>query len=184
MGLRKVLLIIGGATFACMLICVAVFLIGLRAARNSIHDDVANAISSAVAVQITSAPRISGPMTIEVTEEDIVRQVVQEFNDDGLETGDVVVEFVAPDQMKIGLSPEGRDITYTATLGVDDGELKVIDIDGSIRAVTFLLPSGKVGDAIEEGVNDALFAQNLTLESIDITNNQMTLVVMTGPTDS
>jgi hypothetical protein len=184
MGLRKVLLIIGGATFACMLICVAVFLIGLRAARNSIHNDVAGAISSAVAIQISSEPRISGPMTIEVTEEDIVRQIVQEYNDDGLETGDVVIEFVAPDQMRIGLSPEGRDITYTATLGVVRGELKVIDIDGSIRAVTFLLPSGKVGDAIEDGVNDALFAQNLTLQSLDITNNQMTLVVATGPTDS
>ncbi|CAN5543360.1 hypothetical protein BH09CHL1_BH09CHL1_22400 [soil metagenome] len=184
MGLRKVLLIIGGATFACMLICVAVFLIGLRAARNSVHDDVANAISSAVAVQVDSAPRVSGPMTIEVTEEDIARQIVQQYNDDGLEMGDVVVEFVAPNQMTVGLSPDDRNITYTATLGVDDGELDVIDIDGNIRAVTFLLPGGRVGDAIEDGVNDALFSQNLILESIDITNNQMTLIVTNGPTGS
>lgn len=184
MGLRKVLLIIGGATFACMLICVAVFLIGLRAARNSVHNDVANAISSAVDAQIASAPRISGPMTIEVTEDDIARQVVRQYTGDGLEMGDVVVEFVAPDQMIVGLNPGGRDIIYTATLGVNDGELEVIDIDGNIRAVTFLLPGGKVGDAIEDGINSALFAQNLTLDSIDIANNQMTLVVVTGPTSS
>lgn len=184
MGLRKVLLIIGGATFACLLICVAVLLIGLRAARNSVHDDVANAVSSAVAQQIAAVPRSNEPITIEITAEDIARQVTLQYEDDGMEIDDMVVEFLAPDQMIIGLSPEGRDIKYTATLAVEDGELVVTDIEGNIRAVTFLLPEGRVGDAIEVGVNDVLFAQNFVLESVTVTQDRLRLVVSTGPTSS
>jgi hypothetical protein len=184
MGLRKVLFIIGGATFACLLICVVVLFIGVRAARNSVHDDVAHAISSAVAQQVTSVPRTNGPMTIELTADEIAQQVVRQYNDDGLDVNDLVVRFASPDQVIVGLDTGGRDITYTATLSAENGELVVTNIDGNIRAVTFLLPAGRLGDAVEDGVNDALSAANLSLESVDVLPDRLRLVVVDDETAS
>lgn len=184
MGLRKVLFIIGGATFACLLICVAVFFIGLRAARDSVHDDVANAVSSAISQQIAAVPRSNDPITIDISGEDIARQVAFQYNDDGLDINDIVVRFVSPDQVELGIDASGRDILYTATLGVENGELIVTNVDGNIRAVTFLLPGGRVGDALETGVNNALSAENLTLESLQVLGDRLRLVVVAGPTAS
>jgi hypothetical protein len=184
MGLRKVLFIIGGATFACLLICVVVLFIGLRAARNSVHDDVAHAVSSAVSQQVSSVPRTNEPMTIELTADDIARQVVLQYDDDGLDTNDLVVRFATPDQVIVGLDTGGRNITYTATLAAVNGELVVTNVDGNIRAVTFLLPAGRLGDAIEDGVNGALSAANLSLESVKVLPDRLQLVVAGNATAS
>jgi hypothetical protein len=184
MGLRKVLFIIGGATFACLLICVVVLFIGLRAARNSVHDDVAHAISSAVAQEISAAPRTSAPMTLDLSAADIAEQIALQYNDNDIDADNLVVRFSGPDQITVGLDTSGQDITYTATLSAEDGQLVVSNVDGNIRAVTFLLPGGRLGDAIEEGVNDALFAQNLSLESVDVLLDRLRLVVVNGETAS
>jgi hypothetical protein len=184
MGLRKVLLIIAGATFACLLICAVVFVIGLRAARDSVHDDLAHAISTSVSQRIDANPRSANAMTLTIDADELARQLAAQNGNDGPSTDDIVVYLFAPDQIVIGLHVESRDITYTASLEARDGKLYVTDIDASHSAARFLLPVGKVADGIETGVNDALFAANLELQSLEITQGQLILEVVTGPTTS
>lgn len=184
MGLRKVLFIIAGATFACLLICGVVLFIGLRAARDSVRDDLAQAISTSVSRQIAANPRTANAMTLTITTDELARQFAAQYGDDGPNVDDIVVNLFAPDQMVIGLTIETRDVTYTASLEARNGELNVTEVEASNDAVRFLLPGGKVADGIETGVNEALAAANLELQSIEITRGALILEVVTGPTVS
>jgi hypothetical protein len=151
---------------------------------NSVHDDLARAISNTVAQQVAQQSRSSNVTTLTITEAALTEQIGQQLDNDGLSSDDVVVYIYSPNQLVIGLQFDSREITYTAELGVRNGQLVVEDIEANEDLVRRLLPEGKVGDGIEDGVNEALFAENLELQSVTTTTGRLILEVATGPTSS
>lgn len=184
MGLRRVLLIIAGATFACLLICSAVLFFSLRAARNSVHDDVASAITLALMDELNTQPRTAGPVTIRLTADDLASRIAFQYSDEDLQANDIVVRMESPNTIVIGLQIDTRDIVYRATLGVRNGELDVMAISSSSAFARFLLPNSEVAGGIEKGVNDVLTRQHYELQSVTAANDTLVLVLLPGDTST
>jgi hypothetical protein len=184
MGLRKVLLIIAGATFACLLICSAVLFFSLRAARDSVHDDVASAITLALMDELNAKPRTANPVTVRLDANDLASRIAFQYSDEDLQVDDIVVRMESPNTIIIGLQVDTRDIVYRATLGVRDGKLDVTGISSSSALARFLLPNGEVAGGIEKGVNDVLTGQNYELQSVSTATDTLVLVLIPGGTST
>jgi hypothetical protein len=86
--------------------------------------------------------------------------------------------------IEIGFDSEGQGGTYEGTLTAENGELRVSGMEASSGLLDFLVPGDRVASGIENGVNDYLLANNLTLASVSSEPGALTLVVEQGQTFS
>lgn len=183
MSARKIVLILGGALLACLLICVVLGFVTIRGIRTGIEDSVQDGIGTVVAEQI-GASGAAAPGTYVITEADILGQIEQQLEDEGANIENLVVRILAGNRVEIGFDSEGQDVTYNGTITAVDGELRVDDMEASNSLLDFLVPGDRVASGIEHGVNDYLAANNLRLGSVTSEPGELTLVVEQGDTFS
>jgi hypothetical protein len=183
MSARKIVLILGGALLACLLICVVVGFVTVRGIRSGIEDSVQDGISTVVAEQI-GATGAAAPGTYVITEADILGQIERQLEGDGANIDNLVVRILTGNQIQIGFDSEGQGVTYDGTISAEDGALRVNDMEASSGLLDFLVPGDRVATGIENGVNDYLLTNNLVLASVSSEPGELTLVVEQGDTFS
>jgi hypothetical protein len=183
MSARKIVLILSGALLACLLICVVLFFVTIRGVRSEIEDSLQDGMGTIVAGRIGETGA-AAPGTYVITEDEILGQIEQQLESDGANIENLVVRIKPGNRVEIGFDSEGQGVTYDGTLSVENGELRVNGMEASNGLLNFLVPGGRVASGIEDGVNDYLFANNLTLASISTEPGALTLVVERGSTAS
>lgn len=183
MGARKILLVLGGALLACLVICVVIGFVTVRGIRSGIEDSLEEGVGTVVAEQIGAAGS-PAPGTYVINEGDILDQIEQQLEQDGANIDNLVVRIHPGNVIEIGFDSEGQGVTYEGTLSAENGELRVSGMEASSGLLDFLVPGDRVAAGIENGVNDYLFANNLTLTSVSSEPGALTLVVEQGQTFS
>ena len=160
----------------CLLGCVIVFAAGVPAFRNEVRDGVHDAVATEVASQIPPATGgATQPGSYTLTAAALQSGLRQNFDDDG-DDQDLIVRVKAA-QIEIGVTSQGQDAIYTGTPAVEDGALVMRDMTTENGFVGYLLPPSTIAGAIEDAVNDYLAANNLRLDSVQIADGEITLVV-------
>ncbi len=183
MSARKILLILGGALLACLVICVVVGFVTVRGLRTGIEDSLEEGVGTVVAEQIGAAGS-PAPGTYVISEGDILDQIERQLADDGANIENLVVRIYPGNRIEIGFDSEGQDVNYEGTVEAVDGELRIQDMEAGSGFLNFLVPGDRVASGIENGVNNYLFANNLTLASVSSEQGELTLVVEQGQTFS
>ena len=183
MSARKILLILGGALLACLVICVVLGFVTVRGIRTGIENSLEDGVGTVVAERIGAAGA-GAPGTYVINEQDILGQIEQQLEDDGANIDNLVVRIHPGNLIEIGFDSEGQGVTYEGTLSAVNGELRVDGMEASSSVLNFLVPGGRVATGIENGVNGYLLANNLTLASVSSEPGALTLVVERGDTSS
>ena len=175
---RRGLLIGAGAVLGfCLLGCILVFVAGLPAFRDEVRDGVHDAVATEVARQI---PPISGgaaqPGTYTLTDADLEASLRENLDENEDDEQDLIVR-ILPTHVEIGITSQGQDAIYTGVPAAEDGELVMQDMDTDNGFVSFLLPPDTIAGAIEDAVNDYLTANNLRLDSVTLSDGELTLTV-------
>jgi len=159
----------------CILACILVFVAGIPAFRNEVRDGVHDAVATEVARQIPAPTGgTAEPGTYTLTAASLQASLRDNLDDQD----DAVIVRITSVQIEVGVTSQGQDAIYTGTPIADDGELEVRDMETTNSVVSFLLPPDTIADAIEDAVNDYLDANNLRLESLVLSDGEITLVVV------
>ena len=83
---------------------------------------------------------------------------------------------LAPSGITFRITTNGdQDLTYTGQPEVVDGQLRMENMEASEGFLDWIFPADDLGEAIEDAVNNHLAENNLELESLDLTNEALTL---------
>jgi len=160
----------------CLLGCVIVFAAGVPAFRNEVRDGVHDAVATEVASQIPpAAGGAAQPGSYTLTAAGLQTGLRQNFDDDSNDQ-DLIVRVTAA-QVEVGITSQGQDAIYTGILAAENGALVMHEMTTENGFVGYLLPPGTIAGAIEDAVNDYLAANNLRLDSVQIADGEITLVV-------
>jgi hypothetical protein len=160
----------------CLLGCVLVFVSVIPSFRDEVRDGVHDAVATEVARQIPAA--IGGaaqPGRYTLTAADLEARL-RENLDDEQDEQDVIVR-ITDTQIEIGVTSQGQDAIYTGTPVAEDGELAIQEMSTDNGIVRFVLPPDKIAGAIEDAVNSHLNSNNLRLDTVELADGQLTLVV-------
>jgi hypothetical protein len=183
MSARKIVLILGGALMACLLICVVLFFVTIRGVRSGIEDSLQDGMGTLVAGRMGESGA-AAPGTYVITDAEILGRIQEELDRDGANIDNLVVRIHPGNRIEIGFDSEGQDVTYDGTIAAEDGELRVRGMKASNGLLNFLVPGGRVASGIEDGINEYLLANNLVLASVTSEPGALTLVVERGSTAS
>jgi hypothetical protein len=171
-------LIAGAAILGfCVLGCALVFVAGLPAFRSEVRDGVHDAVATEVARQIPAVPGSSAQSgTYTLSAADLEASLRQNLDDDESDDQDLIIR-ISADQVEVGITSQGQDAIYTGTPVAEDGQLDMRNMETDNGLVGFLLPPNTIAGAIEDAVNDHLAANDLRLDSVQLADGEMTLVV-------
>ena len=158
----------------CIIGCVLVFVAAIPTFRNEVRDGLHDAVATEVASQIpTATGSVAQPGTYTLSAAGLEAGLRQNLEDDD----DALIVRITPVQIEVGITSQGQDAFYTGTPVADDGEIEMREMTTDNGLVSFLLPPNTVAGAIEDAVNDHLAANNLRLDSLELGDGEMTLVV-------
>lgn len=176
LGTGRVLLIIFGALGACLLICVVAGFFLVRSIQSGFEEVVEDGIN-AVMVEQVGAVGAAQPGTYTITTEQVLAQLNAELSDEGANIDDLFVRILPNNQIVLGVSSEGQDLEYTATLNAVNGRLDVSEVEASNSFLNFIAPGGRIANGLEDGINEYLEGTNLSLASISTVDGEITLVL-------
>lgn len=160
----------------CLLGCVLMFVSVIPSFRNEVRDGVHDAVATEVARQIptgTGGAAQPGTYTLNATD---LEARLRETLDDEQDEQDPVVR-ITDNYIEIGVTSQGQDAIYTGKPVAEDGKLTIQEMSTDNGIVRFVLPPGTIAGAIEDAVNSHLNSNNLRLDTIELADGQLTLVV-------
>jgi hypothetical protein len=152
-----------------------VYFIAIPRARDTVEDGLREAVGTEVAVRVAPLGTVE-PGEYVITEADLLGQINDALSGNSAQIEDLAFE-ITPDQIRIGFTSGEQDANYTGQLAAVDGRLDVQNMETSSGFLDFLFPAGIVENGIEDGVNDFLDANNVTLTDLIMQDGQVTLVV-------
>src|SRR5215218_1507993 len=164
-----------GLLVLCLIACGVGYFVGIPRVRDSAKDGMEHAISTTVAEQIPPA-RAGGtarPGVYEITEDELQREISGNVDVQNVE--DFVID-LSPTGITFRIKTNGnQDLTYSGTPVAENGQLKLENMEASEGFLDWIFPADDLGEAIEDAVNNYLAQNNLELESLDLTNEALTL---------
>ena len=172
----KVLLIVFGALGACLLICVVVGFFMFRSIQSGFENVVERGMNAALVETIGDAGAVQ-PGTYTLSTAQMLDQLNAELADEGARIDDLFIRVLPGNRIELGITSEGQDLEYSATLNAVNGRLDVTDVDASNSFLNFIAPGSRIANGLEDGVNSYLDESNLTLTSLTTTDGEITLVL-------
>jgi hypothetical protein len=158
----------------CVVGCGLGWFVLLPRVQDAIAGEFEDAVATGVAGVTADAP-VVGAGTLVVTEETLNRQFAAEVEgSQGVEVEDVATR-ITPAGIEIVFDLSNRDATYAGQVAAEDGRLVVRDMEVDPSEMRWFLPADKMGEAIEDGVNGVLAANDLRLASVVLGDGEMTL---------
>lgn len=171
---RGCLFTVLGILGICVIACGLGYFVAIPRIRDREADQVRDSISTQVAIQIPAGDTGEVPPgTYTLTAAELQEGLLANVDDD---TVDDLSIRITPAGLELALKTSGdQEATYTGLPVASDGELEMTDMDSTSGMLNFIFPAENLGDAIEDGVNDYLRANNLTLDSLTLNNGSITL---------
>ncbi|MGD9712328.1 MAG: hypothetical protein AB7V46_09715 [Thermomicrobiales bacterium] len=168
--MRILLIVMGVFLGLCVLCAIAGYFVGLPRVQDELESDIEEAIGTYVAPNIASIDGTPQPGTGTITEDELNAEI--RAGDPNLD--DLIVE-ITPAFIEFRFGEQSQELTYRAGVSSVDGRFEVIDpsLDG---VPGWLLSEDVVTDGIEQGINNYLETNNLTLTSVTLGEGVMTFV--------
>lgn len=167
---RGCLIGFGGFFGLILLCCIVGYFVAIPRFRDSVGDGISESISTEVSEQIGAGQIQPGTYTLSVG--DLQRQLETQLDTQNVEDFGISVN---PDGLSVAFTSNGQDIGYTGMPVAENGELVVNDMTVDNDVLGFILPADKLGDAIEDGVNNYFSAQGLEIRSLQLGNDEITI---------
>lgn len=160
-----------------LVICLGLgWFVGVPRIRDSVSHGIQEGIGTQISRELGVANVGSGEHTINLST--IAGQMQTQLKDAGIEditlTGDGQFLYLS-------MTSRGSKAVYSGKPEVVNGKLVMTDMSTSNNVLGFFMPAGRLGDAIELGVNNYFAAQGQRIVSLAI--DTTTLSVVTEPTN-
>ena len=170
---------VGGVLLLLLVCCLLGWFVAIPRIQDDIRDQLADNLATNVASQMSSRIPAGhqlepGQYTISVT--DIEREIAQNFNQTQV---DSLAISAANGELRLTVESGGRSFSYSGVPVAENGELVMRDMRADNDVASFFLPAGKLGDAIEQGVNQYFATQNLDISGLQLNGDD--IVVETVP---
>jgi hypothetical protein len=177
--LISVLVVLG----LCVVGCGLAYFVGLPRFQDAIADEFEDAVSTEVARQIPATPgQGPAPGTYTITEASLLQTLQDEAEGGNVE--DVLVS-ITPSGIEIGFDTGGgQDVSYSGGVVAENGRLVLTDFEANNEGLEFFFPADKMGEAIEDAVNNYLAVNNLQLSSVELLDGEMVLEVEAAAPDA
>jgi hypothetical protein len=165
------------ATFAglVLLCCVLGWFVAIPQIRDSATEELSDALSTEVANQMPAdAGGDLAPGTYTLSIADLSAQVEQGFDESGAEDFDMSVD---ENGMSISFTSGTREFGYSGTPVAQDGRLVMENMEVGNDFLGWLLPADRLGETIEDGINQYFEAQGLVIDEIELGNDEITFTV-------
>jgi hypothetical protein len=159
-----------------LLCCVLAWFVGIPQLRDNIADDLSDELSTEVANQMPAdASGDLAPGTYTLSIADLRAQVEQDLDDSGAEDFNMSVD---ENGMSISFTSGTQEFGYSGTPVAQDGRLVMENMEVDNEVLGWILPADRLGETIEDGINQYFEAQGLEIESIELGNDEITFTVV------
>lgn len=151
--------------------CLVLLFVGVPRFQNSLKNEMAHALSTEVAVQVPDTKLNGGTYTISLAE--LQNKLSSSVNSNGVNG---ITLTSNGQQLELAIATSGNNrVSYTGTPTVQNGRLVMEDMQTNNSTLGFFMPADKLGNAIENGVNDFFKANNLTITSLKVQGDQIVI---------
>jgi hypothetical protein len=137
--------------------------------RDELADNLATNVATQIAAQLPSGQQIEpGEYVISIAgiEEEIAR------NFDQASVEDLSIS-TSNGHLVVTMGSGGQTIEYSGVPVAEDGRLVMTDMRENNDVASFFLPADKLGDAIERGVNEYFSTQNVQIDDIQLSGDEL-----------
>lgn len=173
---RRLLFVAVAVLAACLVCCGVLYFVALPRARDQVNDGIRDGVASEIAGRISSAGS-AAPGTYVITASDLLDRIQDTTSGNDANVEDFTLT-ISPAEIEVGFDSNSQSATYTGQLAAVDGRLEVQNMSTSSGLLNFLFPADDVAGAIENGVNDYLDANGLTLNGVTMGDGEITLDVV------
>ena len=173
---RGCLIALAGFAGLVLLCCVLAWFVGIPQLRDNIADDLSDELSTEVANQMPAdASGDLPPGTYTLSIADLRAQIEQDLDDAGAQDFDMSVDETG---MSISFTSGTQEFGYSGTPVAQDGRLVMENMEVDNDVLGWILPADRLGETIEDGINQYFEAQGLDIESIELGNDEITFTVV------
>jgi hypothetical protein len=159
----------------CVIACVLGYFVGLPRFQDAVADEFEDAIATETAQQLAPTGQAPQPGTYVITEDSLLQSLQAEAEGGNVE--DVLVS-ITPEGIELGFDTGGQDVVYSGGVAAENGQLVLTDFEANNDGLEFFFPADKMGEAIEDGVNNYLQENGLELNAVTLGDGQLTLDVV------
>lgn len=148
---------------------------GLPAVRGEVRADLVEGVGTEIARNLPAASAVGiAPGSYVITAADLEQALGANFTGGGSVQG-LSID-ISPAGVSLGITAEGgQAATYTGVPATADGRLILRDMRSDNEVLEFFLPAQELGQAIADGVNQALAADRLILEGVELSDGRIEL---------
>lgn len=159
----------------CGIACVLVFVWALPNIRDQVQNEVGHAVSTQVARHIpTVAVGSIAPGRYEISASELQSSIAGELSGGRADVDDVIVR-ITSGVVELGFTARGQDVVYSGVPVVENGRLSFRNMDANVRVFEYLLPPDQLGDALADGINQFLSANDMLLNGVDLQSGAIVL---------
>lgn len=152
----------------------AVWFVAVPRIRDDVKNGVANEISTQIAVQFKATPSAPGTYTLSVAD------LNTQFQNNVKDVNDARIS-VNSTGLSLSFTSNSQSFGYTGTPVARDGKLVMDNMEVDNSTLGWLLPAGKLGNAVEKGVNDYFATQGQQIDSLTLGDDEITFVTSPKP---
>jgi hypothetical protein len=169
-----------GTLALCLVVCGLGYFVAIPRVRDTVRDGMRDALSTQVAIQIPAGVDGSAePGEYTITAADLQDQFVANTEDGSVQ--DVFVR-ISPSGIEIGLTASAdQEAVYSGFPLAEDGDLVMSNMTTNNEVLDFILPADDLGTAIEDAVNNYLAESGLVLDSLKLSEGELTLETSAAP---
>lgn len=169
---------ISGSFILLLVCCGVLYFVGLPEFQNRVRDELADELSTRVAIQLQS--QLPDGVGMEAGEYRIglvslEHQITSGLGQGAIENFDITSE---GDRLVISMGSGGQMLEYRGTPTVNaNGQLEITDMSSNGGVTDYLLPPDKLAGAVERGVNNYLAAEGLRLQDVRLEDDWLVMSV-------
>jgi hypothetical protein len=158
-----------------LLCCVLAWFVGIPRLRDHITDELSDALSTEVANQIPAGPSglEAGTYTISVAE--LQAQIAGDLDSSNADDFEISVD---PNGMTIGFTSGTQEFGYSGVPVARDGQLVMENMEVDNDFLGWVLPADRLGETIEDGVNQYFEANGLAIQEIELGQDEIIITAV------
>lgn len=179
---RGCLMSVGVISGLLILCCIVAWFVGIPRLQDNVADAISESLATSVADQLEG---INGAGTLEagtyvLDVNDLQNEIERAMGNENT-TSDFLIS-VDPSGMAISFQSGSQEFGYTGRPVAEDGELRLEDMDVNNSALGFIMPADKVGGLVEDAINGYFAERGLSIERIELGDNEITVVAVESGT--
>lgn len=177
---RGCLIALGVIAGLLVLCCVAAWFVGIPRLQDNVADAISESLGTSVADQFDGVDGTLEAGTYVLDVDDLQNELDSAIGDSDTTT-DLLIT-VNPTEISISFQSGSQEFGYRGRPVAENGEIHIEDMEVDNSALGFIMPADKVGGVVEDAINGYFAERGLSIESIELGDNQITVVAVESGT--